>query len=187
MSLAAAATLAMASLCWGGCGGIAIIDPVDDGGGGSTTTTTSSTTTPTTTTSGSGGGEPALTVSLSDVGVGMNCMPDIPNDPVAVMFMAHYDNTAGTAAGEANIVAARGLFGGPPKSLTWSFAVDPTASGLVPAGKQVNVSHSKVAGSGSGGDLPCSFCGVPALLELDVVVDGSTELVTASTEAGCAY
>ncbi len=180
----AAGTLAMVVLPLSGCGGKVIIDAIDG------TTSSSSTSSTTTSSSGNGGGTSGMTVTLvGEPAVGMNCMPDVPFDPVGVGFELSYDNSAASTAGQATIVNARVLFGGPPKTLTWSFDVVPTDSGAVAAGNTKNVKHAKVDNSGSGdqSNAPCSFCDSAALLELDLVVNGIPKAVTGGTHATCVY
>jgi hypothetical protein len=183
------AALALAGLL-AACGGKAVFDgtPAGEGGagaGGTTSTTSTTGTTSTTTGIGGQGGGP-LTISLSNVVVGINCMPEVPADPVYVSFTATYDD-ASPASVSASIVGATVSLGGPPSTLDWSFQVSPATVGPVPGNSSVQVDHVKVDGSGSGGGSPCNFCSSPsALLEVDYVIDGQYSVVaTGSGPVGC--
>ena len=150
------------------------------GAGGGTSTTS------TTTHAGGQGGGP-LTISLSDVVVGINCMPQVPADPIYVTFTATYDNGS-SASASASIVGGMISLGGPPSTLDWSFQVAPATVGPVSANSSLQLGHAKVDGSGSGGGSPCNFCGSPsALLEIDYLVNGQYSVVaTGSGPVGCA-
>jgi len=169
------------------CGGKAVVDGTAPGeggagaGGASTTTTTT-----TTTTHGGGMGGGPLGITLSDIVVGIDCMPVVPADPVHVSFTGSYDNGSSVAV-SATIVGARLSLGGPPSTLDWTFAVSP-ASLTVPASSFVQGYHSKVDGSGSGSGLPCNFCSSPAaLIDIDYLVDGQYSLTASGSGlVGCA-
>jgi hypothetical protein len=110
----------------------------------------------------------------------------VPADPVYVTFTATYDTPSSTPA-SASILGATISLGGPPSTLDWTFQVSPSSIGPLPGNSSMYFSHTKVDGSGSGGGLPCSFCGSPsALLEVDYLVNGQYSVVaTASGPVGC--
>jgi hypothetical protein len=188
-----ASGLALAALL-AACGGTAVFDgePPGEGGAGgtgghaTTTTTTSAGTTTTTTTHGGGQGGGQLDITLSNVSVGINCMPMVPTDPVQVSFTASYNNTS-SAAASASIVGATLSLGGPPSTLDWTFQISP-ATVSAPGLSVVQGLHAKVADSGSGGGLPCNFCTSPSgLLEVEYLVNGQYSLTAiGSGPVGCA-
>jgi hypothetical protein len=171
----------------GSCGGTAVIDPEGDSqtGGGGTTSTGTSTGTGTGT-----GGQSSLGMRVHDVTVTIDCMPVVGPDPVYVSFQADYDNTSGTAPGQATLINAQVQLGSGALMLVWIFDVTPTASGLVPGGQLASVFHEKVANSGSGGSTasPCEFCSTAgATLLLDVDLDGTlVGFEQAADSFGCA-
>ena len=170
------------------CGGKAVIDGTtkgEGGTGGAGGVTTTTTTTTTTTHAGGQGGGP-LAISLSNVTVGIDCMPMVPPDPVDVSFTATYDNGSGASA-SASIVGATVSLGNPSDSLDWSFQVFPSSVGPVSGNSSVQVDHAKVAGSGTGSGSPCNFCSSASpLLTVDYLVDGQySQVATASGSVGC--
>jgi len=168
------------------CGGKAVVDgraPGEGGagaGGASTTTTT-------TTTHGGGMGGGSLGITLSNIVVGIDCMPVVPADPVNLSFTGSYTNGSSVAV-SATIMGARLSLGGPPSALDWTFQVSPSSVGPIPAWSTSQVAHDKVFGSGAGVGLPCNFCGSPAaLIDIDYLVDGQYWLTASgSGPVGCA-
>ena len=168
-----AAALGLAGLL-AACGGKAVIDGAGAGQGGA-------------------GGQASgpLAITLSDVSVVIGCKPGYePPDPIEVSFTASYDNSSAASA-TATISGAKVTFGDPPSTLAWSFQVSPASVGPVPGGSSVQVSHTKVDGSGSGtgSGVPCDYCGSssPPVLEVTYVVDGQYAVTaTSSATVGCA-
>lgn len=190
--------LALSSTSVAACSGDAVVDPdgTSQTGSGGTTGTSTSTSTNTGTATGTGtgtgtGGSSALQMRVSDISIGIDCMPVVGPDPVYVGFEAEYDNSNGTAPGQATITQARAQLGSGALMLTWTYDVTPPGSGSVQAGETLTLLHEKVAGSGSGDApvSPCDFCAAPgAVLLLDVDLDGN--FVSFQHEAdsyGCAY
>ena len=192
---AALAAAALGAALAGACGGKAVIDgsPGGDAGGGTggstTTTWTTGGTGGVTTTTWTGGGHPELELSITGVQVGVNCMPEVPADPLYARFELSYDNSAGTAPIDAALLDPSVTFGTYPDELVWTFSVMPESSGLVPAGGVVTVAHEKVAGSGSGGASggPCAFCGQSGVFFVNVDVGGSWVAIGQGIDAECAY
>lgn len=117
---------------------------------------------------GAGGAKANVTPLLETAGFAVNCQPAVPPDPVQGSFGAKYVN-AGALEGELDIVSVKVLFMLNAKHLTWTIDVDPAASGAVPAGQEISVTHVKVDGSGVGDDptlKPCDFCMGTAQLEV---------------------
>ncbi len=119
----------------------------------------------------------------------VNCMPSIPPDPLGGAFVVRYRNDGATASHAALQSSTLTLNYFSLAQATWSFDVTPTDSGSVGAGQQRDVTHTKVASSGSGStnDL-CSYCGGIWSLDVTWLVDGVT--VTDSLDAGtvdCVY
>jgi len=148
---------------------------VDPAGGGTAT--------------GTATGTAALELSIVDGLVGADCMPPPSVDPLSAWFTMRYDNSLGTAQGQAVITACTVYLGGPPASASYSIDIDPAASGEVAAGAVVDVDHIKVADSAVGVAHPCGLCGSPsALFDVEVQVDGGpAQTVSASFDFGCAY
>jgi len=119
-----------------------------------------------------GGGEAFIMPSLSSMALTFNCQPVVPADPVGGTFDAVYANS-GTAPGTATITNVRILLHG-NAMLTWSFDVDPSDSGSVPAGESPTVQHTKVAdsGSGNGTGTPCDYCGGTVSLQVQWTANG---------------
>jgi hypothetical protein len=168
------------------CGGKAVIDGTAAGEGGSGGTSTTTSTTATTTHEGDQGGG-SFSITLSNINVSVGCKPGYePPDPVQVSFTANYTNGS-PADVSASIVGARVTLGAGPSTLDWGFQVSPSSVGPVAGDSSVQVDHTKVEGSGSGGGLPCSFCSSPgALLEIDYLVNGQYSVVaTGGGSFGC--
>lgn len=161
------------------CGGDSVVQ-VPEGGGGATTSS-----------SGTGGQSDAdIRITISDVTVGINCMPEVSPDPVSVSFSMLYDNALGTENGSATIEAARVIFSDGASSTTWTYDVEPPGSGTVPAGGFRDVDHAKTDDSGSGsGALPCSYCSASSAgLDLEIRVGGAVQIFSASSDQfGCSY
>jgi len=100
---------------------------------------------------------------------------------------ANYDNTAGTAAGQATITDARLVFGSAPYEFEWPFVLDPTSSGPVPAGTVTQVMHANAPDPGEEfpGFWPCDYCETQVTLELDLLVDGKNQSLSADANFGC--
>ncbi len=95
-------------------------------------------------------------------------MPVVPTDPVGGNFDVLYDNQNGTQSASATIQSARFVMKQGNNTLTWSFSVTPTGSGLIAAGQTKPVTHTKTAGSGTGQgpQTPCNYCGGTGTLEV---------------------
>ena len=163
------------------CGGKAVIDGSATGEGGSGGTTTTST-------NAGGQGAGPLTITVTNVNVSVGCKPGYePPDPVQVSFLAIYENGS-SANATASITEAKITFGAAPDTLVWSFQVSPSTVGPVLANSSAQVDHQKADGSGSGGGVPCDFCGssTAPLLEVDYLVDGQYAVAaTGSGVVGC--
>lgn len=180
-SRAALAGAALLTALAGACGGKAVIDgsPGEAGGGtgGNATTsiTTGGTGGVTTSTTWTGGGHPDLQLTFASLDVGIDCMPEVPPDPLYARFEITYDNSAGTAPWDADLLNPSVTLGEYPNDLVWTFSATPPSSGVIPAGGTITVAHEKVAGSGSGGASggPCAFCGQDGFFMVNVDVGGT--------------
>ncbi len=115
---------------------------------------------------GSGGG--ALTASISQSQIYVDCMPIVGADPIGGSFDMLYDNQNGTQTANSTITSARFVMKQGQNTLTWSFSVSPAGSGPVVFGNTKTVTHTKIAGSGSGqgAQTPCSYCGGTGTLQV---------------------
>jgi len=114
---------------------------------------------------GEGGAGDGLLASVEDVALFGNCKPEIGADPLGGSFTANYNR--GTTDSSTTITSVQLELTGIDATLTWTFDVDPEASGVIPGGQSIDVLHTKVADSGSGdkGDItPCGYCGASAVL-----------------------
>jgi hypothetical protein len=126
--------------------------------------------------------------TITEVRLGLNCMPGAPSatDKLYAEFDVTYDNTRGTTAAQATVKSATLMFTD-STTPTISFAVIPSESGPVPAGKSVAVTHKKDPNSASG--LGCA-CNPPLSAATYMVweIDGESFSGTFGTRtATCAY
>jgi len=145
---------------------------VGGGGGGTTsaaTTSSTSSSTATTVASTTTGPPSDITPTITVANLSANCMPAIPADPVTGTIDVTYDN-AGDMPGTLTISSATLTLIGQAGNLSFSFSLDPHDSGSVGAFGSVGVPHTKVDGSGSGGQ-PCDFCGAQGTLSITWVDD----------------
>ncbi|MBI5534015.1 MAG: hypothetical protein HY898_14940 [Deltaproteobacteria bacterium] len=124
----------------------------------------------------------ALTMTILGIEMWMNCMPAVPPDPLGGTITVRYDNSLGSAAAFATITQAQWAL-----PATYSFELEPKESGLIPAGKVVDVAHKKVANSGKVAASPCSLCGQVGSLSLTWNVNGQTVSASEVGAPGCAY
>lgn len=110
-----------------------------------------------------------LVISIIDTNMYLNCMPEVPKDPLGGSFTVRYDNSQGADVSVV-LTSAEWQLSGP-----WSFQVTPTEVGLIPAGSTLEVDHTKIANSAQGSGNPCGVCnGVGQLKVSWKLSDGQT-------------
>lgn len=125
---------------------------------------------------------PPLTVSLLDIEVYADCMPEIDPDNLHGVWTVLYDNSAGMAEGSAELVTATlTLQGDVP--LPFVLEVEPTMSGPVAPGEMSMQEQTRQPGlvpvSG------CSHCDKPYSLDLVFKTGGEEILVNHSDLLPC--
>jgi hypothetical protein len=126
------------------------------------------------------GGTGDLVITIGNIVHWANCMPSVPPDPWHLSFDLTYDNTAGSSPVTVDIVHTDMVFN-PPNGPVLDINVDPTTSGLVGAGAQVTVNHSKTS---SNNDIPndCGLCPQGNQLQIEVTVDVGGQLAVITSE-----
>lgn len=125
--------------------------------------------------------QPLLKMTIETADMWLNCMPDIPPDPLGGTFTVRYDNSLGTSAASASILTVEWTLPG-----TYTFEVQPKDSGIIPAGKIVDVVHTKVANSGLPSGNPCSVCNGVGALHVTWDVSGQSVSTDLVGSPGCA-
>lgn len=155
--------LLLAGCCYGGCGGIAVIDgeagAAAGGAGGASSVTTS--------TSSSGVGGSQLDLALVQAFGFANCMPQVPPDPLDLEIVVAVTNSSNQSVGlsfvQGRLLSSKGNL---------VFAVDPSKLVIGPNADQ-QLGLKKVNGSASG-DNACALCGASdTVLVLELEVDGA--------------
>jgi hypothetical protein len=124
----------------------------------------------------------ALKMSIGAIDMWVDCMPQVPPDPIGGTFTVRYDNSKGSAPASAIIALARWELPG-----QWEFAVEPPSSGTIPAGQVLEVVHKKVAGSAKGSGDPCAVCNGVGALRVTWDVNGALSSETKPGAPNCAY
>ena len=124
----------------------------------------------------------AMTMSITSIDMWVDCMPEVPPDPLGGTFTVRYDNSKGSVAATATVLAAKWQLPG-----DWAFTVEPSTSGAIPAGQAIDVVHKKVPGSAKGSDNPCSVCNGVGSLVVTWDVNGASLSDSQTGAPNCAY
>ena len=132
-----------------------------------------------------------MLASIMSSGFYINCQPMVPPDPVIGSFTALYDNTNGATPALATVTNASITMTHPnTQTLVWSFSVNPTISGNVPAGVSQSQAHQKVSNSGTGigTGAPCNYCNGTWVLNVTWDIGGQATSDTLSLNGvQCAF
>jgi hypothetical protein len=150
-----------------------------------TTDATTGTTEPGTSDSSTGApiGEP-LGIALKDVYVYANCQPIVDPDNIIGFWTVVYDNSKGLEDGAAELTSATLHLSLDKDPSQHEIAVDPTGSGLVPAGKTLEQEQKKQKGAPTPG---CGICDTPYRLDLVFSSGGVDVPVSHEDILGCVY
>lgn len=123
-----------------------------------------------------------LVVSIVESELWMNCMPEVPADPMSGTIRVRYDNSQGPAV---SVVVESVQLQLPD---TWSFQVTQTDVGTIAAGSVIEVDHEKIANTAEGPGNPCQACGAVGQLRFTwKLSDGQTLSESKSGMLQCAW
>jgi len=150
-----------------------------------TTDATTGTTEPGTSDSSTGApiGEP-LAIALKEVYVYANCQPIVDPDNIIGFWTVVYDNSKGLTDGAAELTSATLHLSLDKDPSQHDIAVEPTGSGLVPAGKTLEQEQKKQKGAPTPG---CGICDTPYRLDLVFSTGGVDVPVSHEDILGCVY
>lgn len=132
-------------------------------------------------------GSSGVVPTVGGFGLYLNCMPVVGPDALAGTFTVFYQNTS-LSARRVTVKSATVVFNNNPAQ-TWTFATTPPDSGLLAPRSSARVTHTKVAGSGSG-TMPMCQCASGDYVRLTVTFEAEGETMTSSyadTLLNCTY
>lgn len=150
----------------------------------SSSDTSSDTSTGPTPDTSTGPGESALEIAIVDAELYADCQPRIDPDPVQGGWFVSFDNTGGAADTAATLVSATLSLADVDPPVLEPILVDPTDSGPIPAGQQVDQSVDKLHGDMHSA---CDHCGEFYRLVLTYDENGALHVAEEDVTIPCSF